>query len=278
MSSKDHVNGNSALPDGFLASKTEKLTGSTPEKGGLLFLPKKPTDERHVFKTPSSRVSALGLDVLAGQKREEKRVREESQELGTGYVLTAKTLKCIGSQKETYRKKRIETPSDVGGLSFEAKERLGAHKKERGKFKGESKTMNNAKVKEGGLILNSKSESQKQGRMRSEWDQTPKRFSNSLNGSATPRLTSSTRSVSEWDQATPRVDSTGYDDEYDEANEEGWKEEQIRLDRDWYNLEEGGAMDDAHNEFTEHEGYYRKKEEEFVIVQKKKVSARQAQV
>ena len=38
-------------------------------------------------------------------------------------------------------------------------------------------------------------------------------------------------------------------------------EEQKQLDRDWYNLEEAGAVDETHNAFSDLDGYYKKKEE-----------------
>ncbi|KAJ3290354.1 DEAH-box RNA helicase prp16 [Borealophlyctis nickersoniae] len=85
---------------------------------------------------------------------------------------------------------------------------------------------------------------------------------------------------SEWDFATPRPVSTSYEDDIARPNvldEAQWEEEQLRVDREWYNLEESGAMDDTHNDYTEYEAYYRKKEEEHAKQQIKKMSARQAQ-
>jgi len=56
-----------------------------------------------------------------------------------------------------------------------------------------------------------------------------------------------------------------------------WEEEQKRLDREWYNIEEGSTMDETHNPYVEYEEYYQKKEEELAKQQAKKMSIRQAQ-
>lgn len=97
--------------------------------------------------------------------------------------------------------------------------------------------------------------------------------------------------------ATPRVASTGYDeaasrnyeypeegpgggaDDWDKAVDRAeWEHEQVQLDREWYNMEEGGgAMDEDHNPFAEYEEYDRKKEQELEKKRIKKMSARQAQ-
>ncbi|KAK2193816.1 hypothetical protein NP493_5g10060 [Ridgeia piscesae] len=56
-----------------------------------------------------------------------------------------------------------------------------------------------------------------------------------------------------------------------------WEEEQKRLDREWYAMDEG--YDDTHNPFADtSEEYARKKEEELEKKKKKKMSARQRQI
>ncbi|KAJ3087689.1 Pre-mRNA-splicing factor ATP-dependent RNA helicase PRP16, partial [Quaeritorhiza haematococci] len=147
---------------------------------------------------------------------------------------------------------------------------------------------------------------------RSEWDETPSHRSSKWSSSSssmrsgpggiTPRrpttsttsngnMTSRRGTSSGWDDATPRVKVTTYDDGVrdgkrrdrnndDEPEDEEygvWEEEQLRLDRDWYNLEESGAMDETHNQFTEFEDYWKKKEEQFTKQQAKRMTARQAQ-
>ena len=63
----------------------------------------------------------------------------------------------------------------------------------------------------------------------------------------------------------------------DEEDKEEWEEEQKRLDREWYGLDEG--YDDDHNPFSGmSEQYKKKKEEELEEKKKKKMSARQRQI
>lgn len=78
--------------------------------------------------------------------------------------------------------------------------------------------------------------------------------------------------------ATPRVDGKKSDDkrpwEDDDADREAWEEEQKRLDREWYNLDEGfdedAALDDSE--------YLKKREEANEAKRKKKMSAHQRQI
>ncbi|KAF8951662.1 DEAH-box RNA helicase prp16 [Haplosporangium bisporale] len=130
---------------------------------------------------------------------------------------------------------------------------------------------------------------------RSEWDATPSRTGRNtdraLQGGLTPRRDyrppTQGRGTSDWDMVTPRVSSSGYNDNVDtfpdesledKPDREEWESEQRQLDRDWYNMEEtGGAMDDDHNPFAEYEEHDTKKEEELEKKAMKKISARQAQ-
>lgn len=60
-------------PDGD--PSLHRLEGSSgTERGGLVIMKKGPaesSDEKHVFKTPTAKVSLLGLDRLAAEKRKE---------------------------------------------------------------------------------------------------------------------------------------------------------------------------------------------------------------
>lgn len=119
---------------------------------------------------------------------------------------------------------------------------------------------------------------------RSDGSFTPR----STPGSATPRRETGARSSvrsSDWDYATPQVKPSGYEGmslEYPEEHLDGqdrleWEEEQAQLDRDWYQMEESGVMDETHNPFAEYEVHDHEKEEELAKKQLKKLSARQAQ-
>ncbi|KAJ3102519.1 DEAH-box RNA helicase prp16, partial [Phlyctochytrium planicorne] len=77
--------------------------------------------------------------------------------------------------------------------------------------------------------------------------------------------------------ASPPATTVGADDGT-EAGDAIDPEEQLRLDRDWYNLEEGGAMDDDMNhQFVQYEQYYSQLEESMPKNETKKQTARQAQ-
>ena len=60
------------------------------------------------------------------------------------------------------------------------------------------------------------------------------------------------------------------------SNEE-WEEEQKRLDRQWYSMDEG--YDESHNPFSGlSDEYTKRKEQELEQKRKKKISARQRQI
>jgi len=101
----------------------------------------------------------------------------------------------------------------------------------------------------------------------------------------TPRRETSKHNSS-WEYTTPLTKSNIEDDlNFEEESENWendddrlqWEEEQKRLDREWYNIEEGSTMDETHNPYVEYEEYYQKKEEELAKQQAKKMTIRQAQ-
>ncbi|OLY80210.1 Pre-mRNA-splicing factor ATP-dependent RNA helicase PRP16 [Smittium mucronatum] len=97
---------------------------------------------------------------------------------------------------------------------------------------------------------------------------------------------------SEWDYPTPKINSSRYRDtipeyprqstrsdrsntrvgskysisekninEIDPLDEKNWKEEQTRLDREWYSIDETGAQDDVHNSFADYTDYDNQREQ-----------------
>ncbi|KAI9292945.1 P-loop containing nucleoside triphosphate hydrolase protein [Neoconidiobolus thromboides FSU 785] len=113
---------------------------------------------------------------------------------------------------------------------------------------------------------------------RNVWDSTPTLYTNSSNTSSSQYSGLTLRSVF----PTPRFESINYDQAEGfnhiappEVNSEDWENEQRQLDRDWYNMEEGGAYDQEHNPFVEYQSYYQKKEEEKAAKPVKKITARQ---
>ncbi len=63
----------------------------------------------------------------------------------------------------------------------------------------------------------------------------------------------------------------------DDGDRRAWEEEQKRLDREWYGMDEG--YDESHNPFSGTSAEYtRKKEQDMEQQKKKKMSARQRQI
>jgi len=62
-----------------------------------------------------------------------------------------------------------------------------------------------------------------------------------------------------------------------EADRDEWEEAQNRLDRQWYNLDEG--VDETNNPFSDvSESYAKKKEQQLAQSKKKRMSAQQRQI
>lgn len=78
--------------------------------------------------------------------------------------------------------------------------------------------------------------------------------------------------------ATPNVEKEQGNVKWDATEErENWEEEQKRLDREWYNMDEG--YDDENNPFsTVSDEYTKKKEEQLEQRKKKRLSAQQRQI
>lgn len=121
------------------------------------------------------------------------------------------------------------------------------------------------------------------------WDETPRARNGAGRSDDTGRRS--------WD-STPsarKSDRDGDDIEEQWANGKEWEEEQVRLDRDWYNYDDEGAVvcrtpselvaielimqagDEEHNPFAQWENLERQKEEEMQAKVQKRQSARQAQ-
>lgn len=79
--------------------------------------------------------------------------------------------------------------------------------------------------------------------------------------------------------ATPRSEPTPSSKKPWETEEDRdlWEEEQIRLDREWYNMDEG--YDDENNPFSGASAdYLKKREEQIQLKKKKRISAQQRQI
>lgn len=80
--------------------------------------------------------------------------------------------------------------------------------------------------------------------------------------------------------ATPRIDKNSDSNQPPWASEEDrdlWDIEQVRLDREWYNMDEG--YDDENNPFTgANADYLKKREEQIELKKRKRISAQQRQI
>lgn len=79
--------------------------------------------------------------------------------------------------------------------------------------------------------------------------------------------------------ATPRVDKGSENKQPWETEEDRdmWEEEQLRLDREWYNMDEG--YDDENNPFIgANAEYLKKREEQIELKKRKRISAQQRQI
>jgi pre-mRNA-splicing factor ATP-dependent RNA helicase DHX38/PRP16 len=263
-------------PKGFIAS--DQPDQDQPQlKGGLIIKKQAKGGEQHVFKAPLPKQS-LGLQQLAEEKRAQKAKDE--------YTIKEDTSTGSLNVRREYRQRRDDTPSNPGGLSQEARDRLDSRRNDQGR------------LRESGLYVKQTEKRRIEDednnyapKRRQEWEQTPNRgygSSTPRNGSSTPRTgtgkvprTGSVRrygGVGNWDRETPRVGPSAYDDTIDVpdgADTERYREDQKQLDREWYNLEEGAAAEESR--YNDYNGYYKKKEEEFQRKTTKRITARQAQ-
>jgi pre-mRNA-splicing factor ATP-dependent RNA helicase DHX38/PRP16 len=274
-----------SVTNGF-AAESDRLSGSASMPGGLLT--RTSPSDRHTFKPtmspPRPRASILGLDKLAETKRREaaerehenKRRRLDEEEYDrddrdtNGHHIEFK--KPSLPPNRNFRERRVETPSNPGGLSEKALETLRAHREKRDSGKG-------------GISQSSRL---------SRHDPTPRtdsgRYGDRYDRQRTSRADSGRRLDTGRARqlgygATPRVphgpfDERGveYPEEYqDETQYEDWEREQARLDRDWYNGEEFGnvAGDEMHNPFAQYEDRNAKQEEALKKKQVKRMSQKQ---
>lgn len=274
----------------FDTSNIHRLEGSGDEVGGLI-LPKRkanPNSESIEFKKPKS--SQFGLDVLAVKKREEKLEAENRSRQSSSERESRKE-----AQKEYsryYRSRRIETPSNSGGVSDEYRERK-RHRDDRDRDRNENNKYSTKNFKrpivdykpwrsmntpETSRRMTTPSRSQwdedddnDDRHSRRDWDKpTPRRQSESSRASFTPRVT-----PSHWESKSSRRSKDLVRDlDKDPDTWEEDEEEVRKLDREWYDEE------CDHNPFGDMPDEYAEKKEEALkksrVVQR--VSAQQRQI
>ncbi|CAG0902968.1 unnamed protein product, partial [Darwinula stevensoni] len=232
--------------------------------------------------------SLFGLDKLAHQKRLEAADAERQR------------------KSRHYREGQAETPSYTGGVSEEAMRRRRRREEERDRHRGIA-----AQTRKDGVHHHSRSSSRrdestrtpkfrdephtplmpvKDAPSRSSWDDDdptpPKRSTWDL---PTPTIYSrkepSSRRLKETPLPTPSYKKNPWMRSTDDVSTRGdnpeirqlWEDEQRRLDREWYNLDEG--YDETHNPFDDvSQEYVEKKEKQLESRKNKRMSAMQRQI
>lgn len=266
----------------------------TTQTGGLI-IRKKTAD--HTFKKPET--SSLGLDKLAERKR-----REQSQE-----PTTSSKSKSEGKDRK-YRSYEEETPTHTGGVNYEAQRRLESRLKRQRLNADDRSSRNSHRDRE--RDRDRRRDRDRESRGRDSVRQTPLRFKDEPQTPKFRTKDPTSKSNwdddedeepkrSSWDHPTPNIygnrdgrDSVrseftpsykynSWNKEYknsgatpviDGEEKEMWEEEQQRLDREWYALDDG-----ENNAFANvSEEYTRKKEMELEARRQKRVSAQQRQI
>ncbi|KAJ3063984.1 DEAH-box RNA helicase prp16, partial [Podochytrium sp. JEL0797] len=272
-----------------------KMSGGLQRRGD-----KKGSETAHVFKAPSS--SVLGLDALAKEKREAKRVAAELDFADQETDKVADAWLAAAKPGDRRTRQRID---DTPGASASASSRE-RHRDPRGIASASSRDHSHepwdASRNPRDRYRSSRDSRDSRDAPRSGLDRrTDERFKRP----ETDRSGAATGSRSSWDMPTPRVHTgakaSAYLEGFETANrastgansvpiggganangeitDAAWEAEQQRLDRDWYNHEEGGAAEEyyANETYNEFDEYYKKKEEELAQQQVKKLTARQVQ-
>ncbi|KAI9510691.1 putative PRP16-RNA-dependent ATPase [Russula earlei] len=288
------------------AQDTDVLEPEPARKGGLV---QKDTQHKFLkpaksFEPPTPRVSTLGLDRLAMEKRatvlqeDGYRKRQRIDDRETRFKVPSLPL----SRMSNARQRTEDTPSHPGGLSDEGRVVLEAHRRRRD-HQREGFSAHQEKKIEPTRGLDDFQRRSNRDRHRAEgrheyprgWEVTPRSDRGSFRDDApslrvpnvgwdaTPRNQAGGgwhRTVSRaWDAPTPRTSrDSSPDQESAEIDIREWEEEQVRLDRDWYmGAEEGSLMgNEEHNPLAQYDDLTMIKHAE-IAKRPAKISAKQAQ-
>ncbi|XP_015519116.1 pre-mRNA-splicing factor ATP-dependent RNA helicase PRP16 isoform X1 [Neodiprion pinetum] len=274
-----------------------RLEGESNQTGGLI-IRKKASD--HTFKKPQP--SVLGLDKLAERKR-----RENSQEPGSARSSPSTSQSPDHNPDPKERKYRLheeETPTHTGGVNSEARRRF-EDRLSRQRIDAQDRLYRERRRKD-------RERDRDRSRSRDSVRQTPMRFKDEPQTPKFRTKDSTSRSnwdddddfeprKSTWDHPTPKLygskdpkdsvrsewtpsykynswikerKASGATPMTDGEEREMWEEEQRRLDREWY------ALDDGENRpFADvSEEYAQKKEMEMEAKRERRVSAQQRQI
>jgi len=226
-----------------------RLESDLPTVGGLIIRQRQANkdEEKHIFKKPEPRTSLLGLDKLAQQKRYEERKNEKDDD----------EINKYGKRKKYYSKRDEEYNKHSRHHSRDDNDKAYRHNRYDKYDKYDKYNKNDRYDKNDNKRIRS-TPRRDTSRHNSSWDYT----------------TPLTKSNMDEDLNIEEEESENWENDEDRLK---WEEEQRRLDREWYNIEEGSTMDETHNPYVEYEEYYQKKEEELAKQQAKKMTIRQAQ-
>lgn len=279
-------------------SSLYKLDGIDGNEAGGLIIRKKTSD--HTFKKPS----LLGLEKLAERKR-----REQSQE--PTKPTSSRSEKSEGKDRR-YRSYEEETPTHTGGVNTEAQRRLESRLKRQRLNVDDRGSRNSYRSRE--RDRDRRRDRDRESRGRDSVRQTPLRFKDEPQTPKFRTKDPTSKSNwdddedeeprrSSWDHPTPNIynrdgrtdrdsirseftpsykynswnkdfKSSGATPMVDGEEKELWEEEQQRLDREWYGLDDG-----ENNAFANvSEEYTRKKEMELEARRQKRLSAQQRQI
>ncbi|KAJ2081967.1 hypothetical protein H4R24_001946 [Coemansia sp. RSA 988] len=273
--------------------------------GGLIYVPKAQRDNKKQLSegndgssddvgTNSHRGSALGLDKRAALLRAEAlkslaERRHSSRNSNTQKYMEAKddgerpreTFRARQQPHDstTLRRRRADTPSDPGGVTAAAQQRLEEHRRRIGRTEGGHRGL----AYDSGSHRKRGSEYRERHRSRSR-SQSPRR---DRSRSQRPSSSRPSQRRSRWDDPTPARQPTGQStvrrDSSDLENKDAderreWESTQQQLDRDWYSIDESGAaVDDAHNPFADYVEHDNQLEAKRMGQQAKRMTARQKQ-
>ncbi|KAK0086647.1 hypothetical protein PV325_002823 [Microctonus aethiopoides] len=277
------------------------LEGTDGSEVGGLIIKKKPSD--HTFKTPSH--SIFGLDKLAKKKRLEN--------LQEPFASRSSSSSKKDIKGRSYRAPADETPTHTGGVNRDAQKRLedrlrrqrldnynSKNRDSRGDYnerknwerdRSRSRSRDDRRNSSRQTPLRFKDEPQtpkfrtRDPTSKSNWDdddddEEPRKSSWDH---PTPKIYGSQREFSARSEFTPSYKYNSWNKErkasgatplIDGEDKELWEEEQKRLDREWY------ALDDRENHLFSDlsEEYTQKKEQELEAKRQKRISAQQRQI
>ncbi|KAJ2318015.1 Pre-mRNA-splicing factor ATP-dependent RNA helicase PRP16, partial [Coemansia sp. RSA 2704] len=293
-----------ALASVYSAAHPRKQSSDATTSGGLIFAPAK---DKRTDNEPKG--SVLGLDRRAAELRE--RAVKSMGRTTTPDAAEGGAPRFRQPHVPAHlRQRRADTPSNPGGVSEEARRRLderrrrtnryerageyassgGEHRRERDVHGGRrergyrwrSRSPRSRSRDRSASTVRSRDRSTVRSHDRSTVRSRDSNTKRSQWDTPTPmRRDGGARSA--WDEPTPRrpterPPSSAGDSPSRAADRREWESAQQQLDRDWYGLDEGGAVDEtAHNPFADYAEHDAQLEAKRRVQHTQRMTARQKQ-